>query len=438
MTRTFRQDDSGAGTITALFGFVLVLVLGGLALDVSNAWRVREILQSTAEAAAISAAIEATEPREGHSPAAIARQVAHKGLAAANLLDAWQTDSFQLGRHNETTGVFVAGAADPNAVEVRLRKTSARNSELPTFLLMLVGHRFWNVQGSAIAKFATTPKLGCDDPLLSVQARADAGATDAYLGVCVFASGTADYGGTPVWQTDAADTLIDGMLAEAIGLTGVETDLALLGGDLSDVLDVADWSSIDVGQQIITVAGEASVVLDAEDLNQITLTAGGAYRVRCDDYEVATVPAGTRLENLLLVSECPVKFEADVSVEASLIISNLLALMDVLETEFVQPDAVLHSPPPCLPGTGVKVFLYADVDIAARVPALVSEASPLGRYLDETVTATGETISDLEEFAGDLFNALADEISETLAEQDLLPVCLNAHTTLSGDTVVLR
>ena len=61
--------EEGYATPLALFFAVALTLTGGVAVDTANAFRVREILQSTAEAAAFTGAVRASEPRVGQTPA---------------------------------------------------------------------------------------------------------------------------------------------------------------------------------------------------------------------------------------------------------------------------------------------------------------------------------------------------------------------------------
>ena len=51
--RGFLHDEDGASTILAIFWFILFVGLGGLAVDVTNGFRVQTMMQATADSAEV-------------------------------------------------------------------------------------------------------------------------------------------------------------------------------------------------------------------------------------------------------------------------------------------------------------------------------------------------------------------------------------------------
>ena len=54
----FSEDEGGIATVWAMFWLILCFSISGLAIDVTNAWKVHTILQSTADASALAGAYE--------------------------------------------------------------------------------------------------------------------------------------------------------------------------------------------------------------------------------------------------------------------------------------------------------------------------------------------------------------------------------------------
>ncbi len=50
--REFLRDEEGASTILGIFWFILCVGLGGLAVDITDAFRVQTMMQATADASA--------------------------------------------------------------------------------------------------------------------------------------------------------------------------------------------------------------------------------------------------------------------------------------------------------------------------------------------------------------------------------------------------
>ena len=56
--RKFLSDEHGAGTIMGLLWFMLLVGITGMAVDVTNGFRNRTMLQATADAAVLAGAID--------------------------------------------------------------------------------------------------------------------------------------------------------------------------------------------------------------------------------------------------------------------------------------------------------------------------------------------------------------------------------------------
>ena len=79
--RKFLSDEQGAGTVMGLLWFILLVGITGMAVDATNGFRNRTMLQATADAAVLGAVIDVT-----NEAAVVANAVAYsdsnRGLAA--------------------------------------------------------------------------------------------------------------------------------------------------------------------------------------------------------------------------------------------------------------------------------------------------------------------------------------------------------------------
>ncbi|RDD67445.1 hypothetical protein DU478_06940 [Thalassococcus profundi] len=426
--RRHASDEGGTGTLASLFITVICLLLGGGAVDIANAWRVSEILQSSAEAAAISAAIRASEPVRNETPISVAYRVARASLDQADIANAWNEESFDLGHLNPVTRAFVplsdhAPERSATAVRVTLNREDRFRTAEPLLFVKLFGYDPWNIRGRAVAEIRTRPELECPDPLLSLQTRVDVSSKNVYLGVCLMAEAEIDYGAKPIWKNGATDRLINDILAQGLSLDRVN----LFGGPPS--LRKSD---------LRRAAETATRNLKLDDLDDIQVMSNGSFYVDCEDNEVLRLGEGFVLQNAAIFSECPVRFDGEVRLEASLVVSNLTSLLHDLDEVSLRPDAILTGSPPCAPGDGVRIVLFVDAAAMANIPALVSTDTPLGAYLDKTVAQTGDVLGETLGVLGGIVNPMVSEISEITTQLELLPICLNARTMLQSDTVVLR
>lgn len=148
--RTFPGDEDGASTILAIFWFILFCGIGGLAVDITNGYRVQTSMQAAADASAHAALIDL--PDEA-AAVATALEYAEINLPSEIYGTVLTADDVQLGLWVPQTRTFLPGAPSPNAVRVFLRSTEARGNPVWTSLLRIIGWQRWNVVVAAIAAY---------------------------------------------------------------------------------------------------------------------------------------------------------------------------------------------------------------------------------------------------------------------------------------------
>ncbi len=182
----FIADDRGVGSILMLCLLPLFLVLCGLGMDGTAAFRTREMLQSTADSAAIAAALKL--PTAGSATAAQTNSAIDKAFeySLANMsgfghvlnLNAATNGDIQFGNWNGNT--FTSPAASgtaENAIEVTVKTAAANGNAYPTSFLALIGKSSWDIAATAIAMngvpkpvciFATTSFLVNGGPSINL------------------------------------------------------------------------------------------------------------------------------------------------------------------------------------------------------------------------------------------------------------------------------
>ena len=156
----FARDERGAGTIMGLLWFMLLVGITGMAVDATNGFRNRTMLQATADAAALGGIIDVLN--EG---AAVANAVAY---SASNMPDALYGDVLQpgdveIGSWDMATRSFIEGGLVvnildpdgplvPDAVRVTLHQTKANANAVPVNFLRIIGLRTWDVNVEAVAQ----------------------------------------------------------------------------------------------------------------------------------------------------------------------------------------------------------------------------------------------------------------------------------------------
>jgi Flp pilus assembly protein TadG len=147
--RRFLKDEEGGYTIWGLTWFILYVGIGGLAVDITDAFRTQSMLQTPADSAALAGI---------SSPLSNEAEVDDYAIsyAAANMRDATHGEvltaaEVQIGTWNFTTRTFSGGGSNPNAVRAVTRRDTNNSNPLATNFLRIIGLDTWNVSTEAVA-----------------------------------------------------------------------------------------------------------------------------------------------------------------------------------------------------------------------------------------------------------------------------------------------
>jgi hypothetical protein len=386
--RAFLRDDRGGYTVWSLIWFMLYVAIGGLAVDVTDAYRNRTSLQSTADAAALAAVMslpdEADAVVQALDFAAGNMSPSHNGnvlLAPEVVIGTWDQDSRS----------FSTGGTEPNAVWVVTRRADQNGNPVGmNFLriLSLIGvDPCWNIATEAIAiKFIP----GCMGSGLVALNNVKIGGNNEFINeVCIhgqnagvttqnnnrFESGV---------QVSMGD--LDDLKAKIDSNTGL--DSALIEGDLwpkdVDRLDEIFEGLIPGADGLYTEVPAAIYDTDA-DGNPVPPTfqvigpdfpgpyqAHHVYYVECaspqeqlvlPDIEVQPV-----FEKLVVYSECRIHGDDMGQVEdvvlASIATGNGQKPLDMAAIHLAG-GADLGTADGCAPGGGIEIYSAASASLAA-------------------------------------------------------------------------
>lgn len=164
---SFSKDEDGIATVWAIFWLIICFALSGLAIDVTNAWKVHAILQSTADSSALAGSYELQNP--GKTDEFIAGEVKFQANKYATLNmhetrygDVLDDSDIQLGYWDEDASIFSKMEVDDprgqaNAVYVITRQSGTNGtSGVGTFFLRFAGFREFTVATESIANIFTS------------------------------------------------------------------------------------------------------------------------------------------------------------------------------------------------------------------------------------------------------------------------------------------
>lgn len=411
--RRFGTDQTGAASLVMIFVLAILSVVGGLMLDLANRYRAEAALQAAADIAAASGAIRLGEPIRLSSPRDQAYAAFETSLGRTNMADAWVQDSFRLGNYDPDSGAFTITTEEEeaNAVRVTLVRSPLWNNAEPTLMLGLIGVSGWDIRVSSVARVRTMHALPCPDPLLSLQALTRVGRSDLFAGICLSAEVELT-SQPPEWLSDSATDLIGAVLTSLVAPSIRPVSAPLL-------------RPRDFEAALTDLLSEARPVR-GETFDPLNL-GGTVLRISCPDSGVLSLRGPLQLSGVAILSECPVRFDPDVVVGASLIITNLRGLDPRHRDQGVTSDAHLMDASACAPGDGARIYLFASASVRASVPLL-------------DLLAGHSDVDALAPVSGLLSGLLGSKTGLTLqaALNDAIGICLGAEAMAAADRVSLQ
>ena len=149
----FLRDESGGYTIWSLIWFSLYVAMGGLAVDVTDAYRNQTLLQATADASSLAAVMSLPDQTDGVAQALAYAADNMNPAVNGNVLKASEVI---FGNWDFDTRIFTPGTAAPDAVRVITRRDEANNNPLATNFLRILSLwgipvDRWNISVEAVA-----------------------------------------------------------------------------------------------------------------------------------------------------------------------------------------------------------------------------------------------------------------------------------------------
>ncbi|MDH5798216.1 MAG: pilus assembly protein TadG-related protein, partial [Paracoccaceae bacterium] len=358
----FNRDEAGSGTIMGLFGAMTCLALTGIAIDTSNAWRTREQMRMTADAAAHAAAIvlaqggsedqireTALRLIEANMPEREFGQLYRNKYEAVRLVD------FNAGSNSVVIGV-------ENAVQVRLERSRRLGNAIPTYLLQFAGINDWQIAAGSTTGVLESQRCS---PSQGIYARGKvtlAAANDIDRGYCIhgqeavwlpqnnsFSAGAwvsmqdlvdcknkcNDIANPGIAATetnfilrDTADFINDMVLAfTEEGMTDQRVGLFFQGRPLASDLSALS----EIGVDTTTLSQGDVVHLNQMQASRIrAFPAGLVYDVSCSGphgqgrnlLEISEFSGGTTLRDAVLITDCAIVFGEGGGVRGGIVIST--------------------------------------------------------------------------------------------------------------------
>jgi len=408
------RDEHGGGTVFALIWSLLCLILAGIAIDGTNAWRFRQLLQQTADVAAhagVVALARGETDAQAHAAALAAVQFNMASSKYGSVINDADADILLVHYDDDTNTVSLGGTR--NAVSVTVHRSTLNANPVETFLLKLAALsnldfaalRRWNVAATGVAALVETKRCNSPDGIYAKGQMTLTSQNAIGAGYCLHSQ-------TEVWLpqqnsfgertglsmpdlVDCGSKCVDSA-NPGVEPAAFERNLLLtdLGGHIAatvaaftdeSVTSTAEsdfWAgkALDTDLQALTDIGIDPDTLDTGSvvaLSQAQFTGlarvpeGLTYAVTCTAngngpgtiVDIDSSFGGDQLEDIALITNCTVNFGADAAVEGSLVVTTRVANSATLTAE---SGARAGDPSNgCAPGSKTYIMSASDMSVPA-------------------------------------------------------------------------
>ncbi len=375
----FLRDDSGAGTGFGLFITFTGFVMGGLALDVSNAISARTQLQIAADAAAHAALYTRDKSRKDGDSEQQARiaalDVGELNMRSAVYGTVLADQNIEFGRWDQSTRTFTPQSGARGAVRVSTQRRVDNDNGVRTFLLRLTGLEAWSITTPSVF---ITYQPACLREGFVAEGRVDIQSNNTFRsGFCVHSNDHVSLNQNNVFEPGTIVSMPD---LEALDMpsSGYEKneglELALRAGtmdirilrELDDIIAGLENGDPDYLPDYITSTIPVTTVHTqnkALDLTASDLQPGRIHVIECtsNNGNIA-MPGDTDLSEMVIVTNCPLKLGQNSNLR-----NMVLATTNTSDTSISgASNAIFGDENDCGKG-GAKVITKGGMRFAARL-----------------------------------------------------------------------
>ncbi len=312
--------EDGSVTIMTMFFLPVVLMVGGLALDVANAMQMRTRLQVTADAAA-HAALYIRERGTLEEARAAAMEIVAFALPAEANGDVVRPEDIRFGAWDAATALFVEDAGSKSAVRVDLSRVAERQNAVGTWLLRISGFEGWSIARAAV--FETYLPTCFREGFVAegvVDLRSN---NDFYNGFCIHSNDHVELQQNNSFETGTVVSMPDSgtIVLPSSGFDKNEgLEAALRDGSYN--IRVLSWLAEmiegvgDYGSEWMPdyVSAAGPVAVDPRKATATDFQPGRIHRASCGGSGTLTLP-GVTFTDMVIVTDCDLKFSSGTRLE---------------------------------------------------------------------------------------------------------------------------
>lgn len=376
----FVQGESGAMTTMGLSVIAMALLLGGYAIDVSNVVRERTHLQMAADSSAHAALVTRELGTKDESFAA-ALNVAEGNMPALRFGEVLDVTDVTFGVWNTQNRKFTVNADSRSAVQVEVNRRTENNNPTPTYLLKLVGLQTWDL--STTSTYATYQPTCFREGFVAIGV-VDLQSNNSFSnGFCIHSNSYVSLNsnnnfeaGTVVSMPSLADLDIPNSgLITNVGLT-----TALRSGSynikivrrIDNIIATID----EVGSRYrpLYITSTLTNTITKRTLAATDLVANRINYWNCVGGGNGTIANDTLVKDLVIVSNCEIKFGAGVRVEGAVIVTT-----DTSARSFnTSAGFTLGLDDDCAAGGGAQLVTLGGMNFAANLAMYGSQLLAIG------------------------------------------------------------
>lgn len=368
----FLRTSDGAMTALGLFLTMASLVIGGLALDVSNAILARAELQATADNVAHAALyVRNTNPNAEAKDAALA--VASTMMPSSRYGSVLGAEDIKFGKWHSDTRQFEVDSTLSQAVWVDTSRLLSKGNAVVSYMLRFAGFDHWNVRrGSVFETYIPT----CFLQGFVAQNLVDLQGNNTYKsGFCIHSNGHVEVNsnnvfepGTVVAMPDKRDVVLPSSgFSTNTGLQDALHDGAYQIRILNQLPGII--SDLEMGGATYTpdyITGTAPITLTGTNLSSSDFTPGRIHTKTCSGSgQSLNFANNTVLTDVVLVTNCKVKFGQGTRLENTVVATTNTSSKSISAPSSLQVGRDDH----CAADGGAQLLTLGSMDFPADLKA---------------------------------------------------------------------
>lgn len=371
----FVADEDGGITVLGFFMITASMLIGAYAVDWANMMSARTHLQVAADAAAHAALVRrefATEQDAIDEAITVASLNMPQSRYGEVLIDA----DVEFGDWDPVGYSFTPVSGSKDAVRVRTRRIATRDNPIGTFLLRLVGVDYLSLTREAVFEsyYPSCLKEG-----FVAQQIVDLQSNNSFTnGFCVHSNDHVSLNSNNYFEPGTVVSMPDENQID-LPNSGFETNEGL-----QDALREGSWhirilkQLADIIEGLRTgddrylpdyILGTAPEVFADRNIDQDELIPGRIHTFQCNGGAAMTFKNGVIVADVVVVTDCKVKFEAGVIVEGAVIATTSTDAHSMTASAGLQ----IGRNDNCAPGGGSQLLTLGSMDFPSDLKVYGSQ-----------------------------------------------------------------